>query len=68
MVRKVLNKHRRKYKKIIRFFQVTEDVSSTTTVNGPKKSPNNTPLPLARSFQYETFNVFDWDEYLAVSI
>lgn len=46
----------------------TDDVSSTTNVNGnPKKSPiNQSALP--RSFQYETFHVFNWDDYLVVSI
>lgn len=48
-----------------------DDVSSTTvnSVNGStKRSPNTTQHTiLPRSFQYETFNVFNWDDYLAVS-
>lgn len=45
-----------------------DDVSSTTNINGnAKKSPNGN-YSLARSFQYETFHVFNWDDYLVVSV
>lgn len=49
-----------------------DDVSSTTAnnVNGSsKRSPNSSQqyATLPRSFQYETFHVFNWDDYLAVS-
>lgn len=55
------------------FFPGIDDVSSTTAnnVNGSsKRSPNSSQqhTTLPRSFQYETFHVFNWDDYLAVSI
>lgn len=45
----------------------------------PQSSPNNnnhhvnnnnsaSSAPSARSFQYESFNVFNWDDYLKVSV
>lgn len=46
-------------------FPGMDDVSSTTNGNA-KKSPNGN-YTLARSFQYETFHVFNWDDYLIVS-
>ncbi|XP_055308025.1 polycomb protein Scm-like isoform X2 [Sitodiplosis mosellana] len=43
-----------------------DGVSSTTNMNGnSKKSPTNNLCTLARSFQYETSHVFNWDDYLA---
>lgn len=40
-------------------------IVKTATVK--RNSPTNAHHP-ARSFQYESFHVFDWDEYLEVSI
>lgn len=40
-------------------------IVKTATVK--RSSPTNTHQP-ARSFQYESFHVFNWDEYLEVSM
>lgn len=41
--------------------------SIVKTASVKRNSPTNTHQP-ARSFQYESFHVFNWDEYLLVSI
>lgn len=41
-------------------------IVKTATVK--RNSPTNAAHQPARSFQYESFHVFDWDEYLKVSI
>lgn len=43
-----------------------DDVSSTT--GSKRSSPSNNQHTLARSFQYETFHVFNWDDYLIVNM
>lgn len=40
--------------------------SIVKTASVKRNSPTNAHQP-ARSFQYESFHVFDWDEYLLVS-